>query len=71
MVQADVEVLVFITAVDEQLSRTVYAKSSYKGVEILCGRKFVNIIERDERGRMFVDPDRLDEFETAPLPPLK
>lgn len=71
MMKADVEVLVFITAVDEQLSRTVYAKSSYKGGEILCGRKFVNIIERDERGGMFVDPNRLNEYETASLPPLK
>lgn len=71
MVASDVEVLVFITAVDEQLSRTVYAKSSYKGKEILCGRKFVNIIERDEKGSMFVDPARLDESEVVSLPPLK
>lgn len=71
MTQTDVEVLVFITAVDEQLSRTVYAKSSYKGEEILCGYKFVNIIERDEKGGMFVNPARLDEFETAALPPVK
>lgn len=71
MVRADVEILVFITAVDEQLSRTVYAKSSYKGVEILCGHKFVNIIERDEQGGTYVDPSRLDEFEVATLPPVK
>ncbi len=71
MVQAGVEVLVFMTAVDEQLSRTVYAKSSYTGREILCGRKFVNIIERDENGGMFVDPARLDELETALLPRVK
>lgn len=69
MVRADVEVLVFITAVDEQLSRTVYAKSSYKGEEILCGYKFVNIIERDENGFMSVDPARLDEYEKTALPP--
>jgi inward rectifier potassium channel len=62
ILKANVEVLVFITAVDEQLSRTVYAKSSYTASEILFGHKFVNIIERSEGGEMYVDPRRLDEI---------
>lgn len=62
ILKANVEVLVFITAVDEQLSRTVYAKSSYTALEILFGHKFVNIIERSEGGEMYVDPRRLDEI---------
>ncbi len=59
------EIFPFITAVDENLSRKVYAKSSYIAQDLLYGRKFAYIVERDESGRLFVDPDRLDDIEPA------
>ena len=56
------EFVVNITAVDPDLSKTVYSRRSYKDGEIVRG-KFVNIIERDKDGTVTVDPARLSELE--------
>ncbi len=56
------EFLLSITAVDQDLSKTVYARSSYKAEDMVEG-KFVNIIERDSSGTVVVDPARIGEIE--------
>jgi inward rectifier potassium channel len=56
------EFVVNITAIDEDLSKTLYARSSYTDGEIIKA-KFVNILERDENGTVVVDPGRISEVE--------
>ncbi len=60
---AHAEFLISITAVDQDLSKTVYSRSSYCNDEIVMGAKFSNIIERDELGTVTVDPGRIGEIE--------
>jgi inward rectifier potassium channel len=60
--KANAEFVVNISATDQDLSKTVYARSSYKDGEIVKGR-FVNIIETDEEGTVYIDPKRVSEIE--------
>jgi inward rectifier potassium channel len=62
LTKADAEFVVNITAVDPDLSKTVYVRKSYKDGEIMEG-KFAYIIERDQSGTVVVDPKRISEVE--------
>ncbi len=57
------EFIISITAKDQELSKTVYARSSYTADEVESGVRFSNIIERDEQGTVVVDPKRIGEIE--------
>lgn len=58
----DAEFVISITAVDPDLSKTVYSRRSYKDGEIIEG-KFAYILERDKDGTVVVDPNRISELE--------
>ena len=60
--KADAEFVINITAVDPDLAKNVYARSSYKDGEITEG-KFTYILERDSDGTVTVDPKRIGEIE--------
>jgi inward rectifier potassium channel len=64
------EFLVSISAIDQDLSKTVYARHSYISSEIEVNAKFTNIFERMEDGTIVVDPKRIHEIESVP-PTLK
>jgi inward rectifier potassium channel len=57
------EFLVSISAVDQDLSKTVYARQSYVANEVMCGARFVNILEQNKEGTVFIDPARINEIE--------
>jgi inward rectifier potassium channel len=57
------EFLVSIAAVDQDLSKVVYARHSYVANEVLCGARFVNILEQNKKGTVFIDPARVHEIE--------
>ena len=57
------EFLLTITATDQDLSKTVYARDSFTAEEVTTEKKFSYIIERDSEGRVFVDPKRIGEME--------
>jgi inward rectifier potassium channel len=59
------EFLISFTAVDQDLSKTVYVRSSYTNDEILFGYKFVSILEKSSDGTVIVDPKRVSEIEKA------
>jgi inward rectifier potassium channel len=63
------EFLVSIAAVDQDLSKTVYARQSYTASEVLSGAKFANILEQNEQGTIFIDPARIHEIEEIPAGP--
>jgi inward rectifier potassium channel len=58
------EFVITISAVDENLSKTVYARHSYISDEMMFGVKFKNILERTEDGTIVVDPARIHEIES-------
>lgn len=57
------EFLIALSAVDQDLSKTVYARHSYVAGEIVVGRRFANILERMDDGTVVVDPVRIHEIE--------
>ena len=60
---AHAEFLVSITAIDQDLSKTVYTRTSYRYDEVAVGVKFKKIIEVDYTGTVVVDPKRVSEIE--------
>ncbi len=59
---ADVEILVLLTGIDETFSQTVHARSSYKGHEIVWGAEFVSVFEPIADGPLSIDMRRLGEI---------
>ncbi len=48
-------IVVTLTGIDETLSQTVFARTSYRADEILWSRKFVDILSETEAGETLVD----------------
>ncbi|MEO8911118.1 MAG: ion channel [Gemmatimonadaceae bacterium] len=48
LLDADAELLILLTGIDETLSQTVHSRSSYKAEEIVWGAKFANMFMRTE-----------------------
>ena len=67
--EADAELLVLITAIDDKLSQTTQARTSYSAEEIVWGARFADMFEPTEGGPLAVDVEKLDELEPAELPP--
>lgn len=65
LAKANPEFLLTITAVDQDLSRTVYARASYlfNAGEVALNAKFKNILEHQPDGTIVVDPKRISEME--------
>ena len=59
---ADPEIVVLLTAVEEDFGQTVHARSSYKAEEIVWGAKFSDIYIKDG-GTIGIDLRRLDDIE--------
>jgi inward rectifier potassium channel len=63
LVRRSPEFLVAISAVDQDLSKTVYSRHSYIASEVEVGSRFANILERMDDGTVIVDPKRIHEIE--------
>lgn len=64
MQQADLEVIVFFKAFDEDFANTVIARSSYTYDEIVHGAKFIPVFhDSPEGGGTIVDMSKLDKWE--------
>jgi inward rectifier potassium channel len=57
----DAAVVVTLTGIDETLSQTVFARTSYRADEILWGRRFVDILSETETGATLVDYRRFHD----------
>lgn len=57
------EFLIGISAIDQDLSKTIYARHSYIAKEVEVGSRFKNIFERMDDGTLIVDPKRIHETE--------
>ncbi len=63
LANAEAEFLIYITAVDKDLSKTVYARFSYLHDEIVEGARFVPMIEQSANGTVLADPHRIHQIE--------
>jgi len=67
--ERDAELLVLITAIDDKLSQTTQARTSYAAEEVAWGARFADMFEPGDGGPLAVHVGKLDEIEPAELPP--
>lgn len=65
LVEAEAEVLVLLSGIDETFAQTVHARSSYRADEIVWNRRFRSIFVVEDGGSLSVDISRLHEIEEA------
>jgi len=67
LLACDAEIMILLSGIDDTLSQTVHARSSYKADEIVWNTRFANIYQRAESGNpMSIDIGHLDDLEGAP-----
>ncbi|MGQ4646043.1 ion channel [Lyngbya aestuarii] len=59
--EAEAEIVVTLTGLDETVSQTIHARHSYIGSEILWGKSFVDILLRGRDGRRVIDYSRFHD----------
>jgi inward rectifier potassium channel len=55
LAEAEVEIVVTFTGLDETVSQTIHARHSYITEEIIWNRRFMDIISRGRDGRRIID----------------
>ena len=63
MLDADLEVMVLISAFDDTFHQTVHSRYSYTADEIVWDAKFVRAFNPDEKGEIILHLNDLDVFE--------
>ena len=60
---SDAEILVLLSAVDETVSQTVHARSSYKHDEVVWNARFTDMFQKSDDGRLAIDLRRIHKLE--------
>lgn len=68
ILDADPEVFVSLSAIDETFSQSVHSRFSYADAEIIHGAKFTDIFGSTPDGVVTIDLSRLSDFSRTPLP---
>ncbi len=63
----DAELLVTVTGLDETMSQTIHARTSYKANEIVFGQRFADMFGFTPQGRLVIDHRLMDTLEPSPL----
>src|SRR6185503_9927831 len=63
LVEAEAEVLVLLSGIDETFAQTVHTRSSYRAEDIVWNRRFRSIFVQERGGSLSVDNSRLHEIE--------
>ena len=66
---SDAEMLILLTAVEEDFGQKVHARSSYLANEVAWGARFANMYVETDDGAVGVDMRRLHRIEAVPDPP--
>ena len=62
--EADAEILILLTGIDEAFAQTVLARSSYKPDEIVWNAKFVDVFQRRRNGgSLAIDVGKIHSIE--------
>jgi inward rectifier potassium channel len=64
--EEDAEIVVSLTGIEETMSQTVHARTSYEAAEILWGRRFVDVLGYLPDGRRAVDFSRFHDTVEIP-----
>ncbi len=70
LLEADPEILVALSAIDETFSQVVHARFSYVDHDIVHGAKFSDLFGTTADGVLTIDVSRLSEIERVALPVL-
>jgi inward rectifier potassium channel len=70
LVASEAEFLVLVSGNDETFAQFVHSRSSYKASELVWGARYTNLYVPPERGMLRIDVSRLNDFESAELPPV-
>ena len=65
LVEAEAEVLVLLSGIDETFAQTVHTRSSYRAEDIVWNRRFRSIFVQEQGGSLSVDISRLHEIENV------
>ena len=63
----DAELLVTVTGLDETMSQTIHARTSYVWDEIVFGQRFRDMFGYTAEGRLIIDLTRINDLEPSPL----
>ena len=63
LARTEAEFLIYITAIDKDLSKKVYARFSYLYNEIIIGAQFAPMIEQTSNGTVIADTNRIHRIE--------
>jgi len=55
------EIIVSLTGLDSSVSQLIHARAAYGPGDVLFGREFVDVLSRDESGRLIIDYRRFHE----------
>lgn len=67
--RSDAEILILLTAVEEDFGQGVHARSSYLADEVAWGARYANMYVDTDDGSVAVDMRRLHQIEAVPDPP--
>ena len=65
--EEDAELLVTVTGLDETMSQTIHARTSYSWDEILFGQRFSDMFGFTAEGRLVIDMTKINDVEPSPL----
>ena len=68
--EEDAELLVTVTGLDETMSQTIHARTSYTWDEILFGQRFRDMFGYTAEGRLVIDMNKINELDPSPLTAL-
>lgn len=66
---SDAEILILLTAVEEDFGQNVHARSSYLGNEVVWGGRFADMYVETDDGAVGVDMRKLHRIDPVPDPP--
>jgi len=67
MAQNEATFAVLIKAFDDTFSQTVHSRTSYQYDEMVWGAKFKPAFDRDEEGRLILNLNKIDDYESIDL----
>jgi inward rectifier potassium channel len=68
ILEADLEVFVALSALDETFSQIVHSRFSYADTDIVCGAKFADLFGTTADGVVSIDLSKISDYDSVPMP---
>lgn len=66
LLEREIEILVLVSGLDEAYAQEIHARISYTAEDIVFGRYFADVIERNDEGKIRLRIDRFHDLREAP-----